>query len=67
MVIANDGFPAAQPQLADIILVARGERYTVPSARRPAWHPGLAMPHPARAENDTGLFRMVTAYIVKEA
>jgi FtsP/CotA-like multicopper oxidase with cupredoxin domain len=65
MVIAKDGYPLANPQLEDTITVAPGERYTVlVHATEPGvwvWHCHI-LPH---AENDQGMFGMVTALIVK--
>jgi manganese oxidase len=64
MVIAKDGF-ATPPQLMDTVPVAPGERYTILiHATDPgvwAWH-GHILTH---AENDQGMFGMVTALIVK--
>ena len=65
MVIAKDGFPLANPQLEDTVTVAPGERYTVlVHATEPGvwvWHCHI-LPH---AENDQGMFGMVTAMVVK--
>jgi uncharacterized cupredoxin-like copper-binding protein len=65
LVIAKDGFPLATPQEEDTVTVAPGERYTVlVHATEPGtwvWHCHI-LPH---AENDTGMFGMVTALIVK--
>jgi FtsP/CotA-like multicopper oxidase with cupredoxin domain len=67
MVIAKDGYPLAQPQLEDTIPVAPGERYTVlvhaDQLGTWAWHCHI-LPH---AENDTGMFGMVTVFIVKQS
>jgi FtsP/CotA-like multicopper oxidase with cupredoxin domain len=64
-VIAKDGYPLAQPYDADTILVGPGERYTVlVHADQPgawAWHCHIL----SHAEDDTGMFGMVTALIVK--
>jgi FtsP/CotA-like multicopper oxidase with cupredoxin domain/plastocyanin len=64
MVIAKDGF-ATPPQLMDTVPVAPGERYTVLiHAIDPgvwAWHCHIL----THAENDQGMFGMVTALIVK--
>jgi manganese oxidase len=64
-VIAKDGYALAQPYDADTILVGPGERYTVLiHADQPgvwAWHCHIL----SHAEDDTGMFGMVTALIVK--
>jgi FtsP/CotA-like multicopper oxidase with cupredoxin domain len=66
-VIAKDGYPVPQPYDADTILVGPGERYTVlvhaDQAGVWAWHCHIL----SHAENDTGMFGMVTALIVKGA
>ncbi len=65
MVIAKDGYPVPMPYLADTILVGPGERYTVLiHADLPGiwvWHCHIL----SHAENDQGMFGMVTALIVK--
>ena len=65
LVIAKDGFPVPQPYRADTINVAPGERYSVLiQATDPgvwAWHCHILN----HAENDKGLFGMVTAMIVQ--
>jgi manganese oxidase len=65
MVIAKDGYPVATPQEEDTVTVAPGERYTVLiHATEPGtwvWHCHI-LPH---AENDQGMYGMVTALIVK--
>jgi len=65
LVIAKDGFPLAQPYQADTVAVAPGERYTVlVHATEPgvwAWHCHIL----THAERETGMFGMVTAFIVK--
>jgi FtsP/CotA-like multicopper oxidase with cupredoxin domain len=65
LVIAKDGYPLATPQLEDTVTVAPGERYTVlVHATEPGvwvWHCHI-LPH---AENDQGMFGMVTALVVK--
>ena len=65
MVIAKDGYPLANPSLEDTVTVAPGERYTVlVHATEPGtwvWHCHI-LPH---AENDKGMFGMVTALVVK--
>jgi uncharacterized cupredoxin-like copper-binding protein len=65
MVIAKDGYPVATPQQEDTVTVAPGERYTVLiHATEPGtwvWHCHI-LPH---AENDHGMYGMVTALIVK--
>ena len=64
-VIAKDGYPLANPQDEDTVTVAPGERYTVlVHATEPGtwvWHCHI-LPH---AENDQGMFGMVTALVVK--
>lgn len=64
LVIAKDGFPVT-PYEADTIAVAPGERYTVlVHATEPGvwvWHCHIL----SHAENDTAMFGMVTALIVK--
>jgi FtsP/CotA-like multicopper oxidase with cupredoxin domain len=69
LVIAKDGFPLAQPYLADTVLVAPGERYSVvvrPTAEQLgvwAFHCHIL----SHAEHDDGMmFGMVTAFIVQE-
>ena len=63
LVVAKDGFPLAQPYLADTVNVAPGERYTVlVDVKVPgvwAFHCHI-LPH---AERSTGMFGMVTALI----
>ncbi|HEX2384479.1 MAG TPA: multicopper oxidase domain-containing protein [Acidimicrobiales bacterium] len=65
MVIAKDGYPLTNPSLEDTVTVAPGERYTVlVHATNPGtwvWHCHI-LPH---AENDQGMFGMVTALVVK--
>ncbi len=65
LVIAKDGFALPQPYQADTISVAPGERYTVlVHATIPgvwAWHCHIL----THAERDTGMFGMVTAFIVQ--
>jgi FtsP/CotA-like multicopper oxidase with cupredoxin domain len=64
-VIAKDGYPLPQPYDADTILVGPGERYSVlVHATEPgvwAWHCHIL----SHAENETGMFGMVTALVVK--
>ena len=68
LVVAKDGFPLAQPYYADTINVAPGERYSVLVHPTDAdigvwaWHCHILN----HAENDTGLFGMVTAFIVND-
>jgi hypothetical protein len=68
LVVAKDGFPLAQPYLTDTLLVGPGERYSVlvlPTAADIgvwAWHCHIL----THAENDDGLFGMVTALIVED-
>lgn len=65
MIIARDGYPLASPELDDTVTVAPGQRITVlvhatvPGAW--AWHCHIL----SHAENDQGMFGMVTALIVK--
>ncbi|MEY2468242.1 MAG: hypothetical protein QOF21_940, partial [Actinomycetota bacterium] len=65
LVIAKDGYPLPQPYNADTILVGPGERYTVlVKADNPGtwvWHCHIL----THAENETGMFGMVTAMVVK--
>jgi FtsP/CotA-like multicopper oxidase with cupredoxin domain len=65
LVIAKDGYPVTNPSLEDTVTVAPGERYTVlVHATNPGtwvWHCHI-LPH---AENDQGMFGMVTALVVK--
>ena len=65
LVTAKDGYPLPEPYLADTLVVAPGERYTV-LVRADldgvwAWHCHIL----SHAENETGMFGMVTAMIVK--
>ncbi len=69
LVISKDGFPLPQPYMADTVLVAPGERYTVlvkPTAAQLgvwAFHCHIL----SHAEKDDGMmFGMVTAFIVAE-
>jgi FtsP/CotA-like multicopper oxidase with cupredoxin domain len=65
LVIAKDGFPVPLPYQVDTLDVAPGERYTVlVHATDPgvwAWHCHIL----THAESDTGMFGMVTAFIVQ--
>jgi len=65
LVIAKDGYPVANPQEEDTVTVAPGERFTVlVHATEPGtwvWHCHI-LPH---AENENGMFGMVTAMVVK--
>jgi FtsP/CotA-like multicopper oxidase with cupredoxin domain len=65
LIIAKDGFPLATPQAEDTVTVAPGERYTVLiHATEPGtwvWHCHI-LPH---AENEHGMFGMVTALVVQ--
>ncbi|HEY8951174.1 MAG TPA: copper oxidase [Candidatus Dormibacteraeota bacterium] len=65
MVVAKDGFALASPYMADTVLVAPGERYSVLiHADQPgtwAWHCHIL----THAENASGMFGMVTALVVK--
>jgi plastocyanin len=64
LVVAKDGFPLAEPYRVDTLNVAPGERYSVLiKAEAPgvwAWHCHILN----HAENDQGLFGMVTTMIV---
>ena len=68
LVIAKDGYPLPSPYQADTIAVAPGERYTVlvhPNADEVgvwAFHCHIL----THAESDTGMFGMVTTFIVKQ-
>ena len=65
LVIAKDGYPVPAPYQEDTVLVGPGERYTVLiHADNPgiwAWHCHIL----SHAENETGMFGMVTAMVVK--
>lgn len=65
LVVAKDGFPLPAPYRVDTLDVAPGERYTVlVQATSPgvwAWHCHIL----SHAEGSTGMFGMVTAFIVK--
>ncbi|HEV1998030.1 MAG TPA: multicopper oxidase domain-containing protein, partial [Candidatus Dormibacteraeota bacterium] len=65
MVVAKDGYALPSPYLADTVLVAPGERYSVLiHADQPgtwAWHCHIL----THAESATGMFGMVTALVVK--
>ena len=65
LVVAKDGYALPAPYLADTVLVAPGERYSVLiHADQPgawAWHCHIL----THAESATGMFGMVTALIVK--
>jgi uncharacterized cupredoxin-like copper-binding protein len=64
-VIAKDGYPLTNPQDEDTVTVAPGERYTVlvhaTELGTWVWHCHI-LPH---AENDKGMFGMVTALVVQ--
>ncbi len=64
LVIAQDGFPLANPQLEDTVLVAPGQRFTVlvhaTELGTWAWHCHVL----SHAETASGMFGMVTALIV---
>lgn len=65
LVVAQDGFPLPAPYQADTVLVAPGQRITVLVH---ATDPGVWAFHChilTHAENETGMFGMVTAMIVK--
>jgi manganese oxidase len=65
LVVAKDGYDLDVPYKADTILVAPGERYDVivkaDNAGTWAWHCHIL----GHAENEHGMFGMVTAMIVK--
>lgn len=65
LVVAKDGFPLPNPYLADTVLVGPGERYTVLVHADLkgvwAWHCHILN----HAENATGMFGMVTAFVVQ--
>jgi FtsP/CotA-like multicopper oxidase with cupredoxin domain len=65
LVIAKDGYPVPAPYQEDTVLVGPGERYTVLiHADNPgiwAWHCHIL----SHAENETGMFGMVTAMVVR--
>jgi len=67
LVIAKDGFPTPTPYQVDTLDIAPGERYTVLVHATElgvwAWHCHILN----HAENDTGMFGMVTAFIVNPA
>ena len=67
LVVAKDGFPLAQPYTVDTLNIAPGERYTV-LVRPTAEHVGVWAFHCHilnHAERDTGMFGMVTTFIVQ--
>jgi FtsP/CotA-like multicopper oxidase with cupredoxin domain len=65
LVIAKDGFSVPQPYQADTIWVAPGERYSVlvhaDQVGTWAYHCHIL----THAESNTGMFGMVTAFVVK--
>ena len=65
LVIAKDGFPVSEPYRVDTLTVAPGERYTVLVQATElgvwAWHCHIL----SHAEGDSGMFGMVTAFIVQ--
>jgi FtsP/CotA-like multicopper oxidase with cupredoxin domain/plastocyanin len=67
LVIAKDGFPLTEPYLADTLVVAPGERYTVLVHADQlgiwAWHCHIL----THAEREDGMFGMVTALVVQPA
>ncbi len=68
LVVAKDGFPLDHPYWVDSVTIAPGERYSVLVMPTKddigvwAWHCHILN----HAENDTGLFGMVTALVVAE-
>lgn len=67
MVIAQDGYPLANPQKMDIVTVAPGQRITIlvhaVDVGTWVWHCHILQ----HAEGPNGMFGMVTALIVKPA
>ena len=66
LVFAKDGIPLDQPYWADTVAVAPGERYSVLFLLE---NPGVWVWHCHilnHVESDTGMFGMVTAWIVEE-
>ena len=65
IVIAKDGYPLASPYRVDTLLIAPGERYSVlihaEDVGTWAFHCHIV----SHAENDSGLYGMVTAMIVQ--
>jgi FtsP/CotA-like multicopper oxidase with cupredoxin domain len=67
LVVAKDGFPLTQPYTVDTLNVAPGERYTV-IIKPTEEHKGVWAFHCHilnHAERDTGMFGMVTTFIVQ--
>jgi manganese oxidase len=66
LVIARDGYPLPQPYLVDTILVAPGERVDVivEATELGAW--ALHCHVLSHAENEAGMFGMVTVFVVQE-
>ncbi|HZQ57400.1 MAG TPA: multicopper oxidase domain-containing protein [Acidimicrobiales bacterium] len=67
MIIARDGFPLANPEMDDTVLVAPGQRVTVlvhaTDVGTWVWHCHIL----SHAEGPQGMFGMVTALVVKPA
>jgi FtsP/CotA-like multicopper oxidase with cupredoxin domain/plastocyanin len=67
MIIARDGFPLANPEMDDTVLVAPGQRITVlvhaTDVGTWVWHCHIL----SHAEGPQGMFGMVTALVVKPA
>ena len=65
LVVAQDGYPLANPQLEDTVLVAPGQRISVLIDANElgtwAWHCHIL----SHAENDQGMYGMVTALVVQ--
>jgi len=65
MIVARDGFPLAHAEMDDTVMVAPGQRITVlvhaTDVGTWVWHCHIL----SHAENDQGMFGMVTALIVK--
>ena len=65
LVIGKDGFAVPAPYLADTVLVAPGERYSVLVQ---ATNPGVWAFHCHilnHVESESGMFGMVTAFIIE--
>jgi len=67
MIIARDGFPLANPEMDDTVLVAPGQRITIlvhaTDVGTWVWHCHIL----SHAEGPQGMFGMVTALVVKPA
>lgn len=65
LVVAKDGWPVPQPYLADTVMVAPGERVDVIVDATEAGVWALHCHILSHAENESGMFGMVTAMIVQ--